>query len=156
MKQTRKLHSFGNAHIGPLSEFPETQKQVEDIQASLATNSAIIKDFVRKERQTMLRDFNNKIICIPSYLSKSKYWNNMKKSTLDTSHEIFAVTKEEVLNIEKPIKKFRKKIGKIFSRSSHIKHKDIELLVKLAELKQKGIITTKEYYSKKKQILEKI
>ena len=97
-----------------------------------------------------------KIDNIPEYVSHTKYWNDLKKSTQDTSNEIFIATKCELMNVRKPIKTFRKRFEKIFSKSSHIGHQDIELLVKLAELKQKGIITTKEYEAKKKKILTKI
>lgn len=156
MKQTRKASSYENAHIGPWSADVSEPKEIDDISDSLVTNSAIIKDFVRKEKQTKIRDFNDKITHISEYVSNPKHWNGFKKSAQDTSHEIFVATKEELLGVKKPIKRFRKKFEKIFSGSSSMKHHEIELLVKLAELKQKGVITTKEYEAKKKQILKKI
>ncbi|MBC8251254.1 MAG: SHOCT domain-containing protein [Candidatus Nitrosopelagicus sp.] len=157
MKQTRKNQPLGNAHLGPWSAtMDKSQQKIDNIQESLVTNSAIIKNYVRKEKQINLKDFNKKIKHIPEYVSHTKYWNDLKKSTQDTSNEIFIATKCELMNVRKPIKTFRKRFEKIFSKSSHIGHQDIELLVKLAELKQKGIITTKEYEAKKKKILTKI
>ena len=156
MKQTRKIPPLENTDIGSWSAHVDAQKEFDNIEESIVTNSAIIKDFVRKEKQTKIRDFNDKITHIPKYVSNPKYWNDIKTSALDTSHGIFVATKEELLSVKKPISEFRKKIGKLFSRYSFVKHHDIELLVKLAELKQKGVITTKEYESKKKQILKKV
>lgn len=155
MKQTRKTTALGNAHIGPwFAHAEDTQKEIDNIRDSLVTNSAIIKDCVRMEKQTKLGEFNDKVAHFSESLSHTKYWNNLKKSTHDTSCGIYDVSRK--LLDAKQIKAFRKKFGKLFSRHSRIEHNDLILLVKLAELKQKGIITTKEYDSKKKKILKKI
>ena len=75
----------------------------------------------------------------------------MKKSS-----EFFLDSKDFMdSNIPKATRGISKSLRGIFRRQNSTQ-KDIETLTRFAELKQKGIITTKEFNSIKKKILSKI
>ena len=157
MKLQRKEKTFTNTHIGPWFEsMPETNQDIIDVKESLVTNSAIIKDFVRKKKQTKLREINEKISAMPDYIAKLECWNKLKHSTQNTSEMIHHTTKVRLKDTNKPINKVRESIKGIFSTSKYSTEKNLEILVKLAELKQNEVITKNEFNSIKKKILAEI
>lgn len=157
MKQRKNTEMTVNAHIGPWSPKVSTiNHDLTDVDDSLRTNSMKIKDFVRKEKLLRLGGLDEKLLLIPDSVRASQYLKKLKDSTISTSKIIQNSTKEQLKESRKPLGKFKKSIKEIVSRYRHSREKDLELLTKLAELKQSGIITQKEFDSKKKEILAKI
>ena len=157
MKQRKNPEMTVNAHIGPWSpKIHTTNQDLTYVEDSLRTNAMMIKDFVRKEKLLRLGDLDKKLSSIPGSVSNSPYLNKLKDLTITTSEIIQNNTKEKLKESRKPLGKLKKSIKEIISRNQHSREKDLELLTKLAELKQSGIITQKEFNSKKKEILAKI
>ncbi|WP_182126764.1 hypothetical protein [Nitrosopumilus sp. b2] len=157
MKQMRNQKAIINTQIGPmLPSSPKINQDISDFQESSRTNSTIAKDFVIKEKCARIKDLNKKITSIPDYVSTSEYWNKLKNSTKTTSKIIQNATKDGLKESKGPVNKFKKFVTGIFIREKYPGERDLELLTKLAELKQKKIITQKEFNLKKKKILAKI
>ena len=83
--------------------------------------------------------------------------NNLAKSTIQKSSSALYRGKDAIAentpNTSKPISKF---LRMLFDRKKSLDQKDLDLLKKLAELKQEGILSPKEFALKKRQILEKL
>ena len=123
---------------------------------------------------------------IPRDIVDSKKWNDLKKETTDALESINAKTKHEISDTTRDFSIVRKKaieksskvisqskefllentpkitktlsvsLKSIFKRRQSFSHKDLALLEKLSQLKDSGIITQKEFESKKRKILTKI
>ena len=155
MKQIKKQETIYNAFIGP--RLPDmTNQDFAGVKECTTANAAIVKDFVRKEKRTRLETLNEKISSISNSVSTSEYWDRLKNSANETSEVIQNTAKDGLNETRNPINKLAKSVKEIVSKSLHSKEKDLELLTKLAELKQDGIITEKEFDSKKRKILARI
>lgn len=157
MKQIKKQEMISNAFIGPHPlDVTKTNQDFTCVKESTTTNAARVKDFVRKEKHARLEMLNEKISSISNSVSTSEYWDKLKNSANETSEIIKNTAKDGLKETRNPINKLAKSVKEIVSKSLHSKEKDLELLKKLAELKQDGIITEKEFDSKKRKILAKI
>lgn len=157
MQQRKNSEMTVNAHISPWSpKIPTINQDLTEVEDSLRTNAMMIKDFVRKEKLLKLGNLDKKLLLIPNSVRTLQYLKKLKDSTIITSKIIQNNAKEQLTESRKPLGKFKKSIKEIVSRNHHSRERNLELLTKLAELKQSGIITQKEFDSKKKEILAKI
>ena len=123
---------------------------------------------------------------IPHDIVDSKKWNDLKKDTTDALESISEKTKHEISDTTRDFSKIGKKVFEkssktisqsreflsentpkmtktlsaslksIFKRRQSFSQKDLALLEKLSQLKDSGVITQKEFDSKKRKILAKI
>jgi len=123
---------------------------------------------------------------IPHEILEAKKWNGLKTNTIGTIEIIRTKTMDEIKDTNKNLNKagrsaFTKSsklilqskdflsknapkvsktmsdsVNSLFKKNQSLNQKDLDLLERLAGLKESGIISQKEFNSKKKKILEKI
>ena len=87
----------------------------------------------------------------------NKHMNRFAKSTIQKSSDVVSRGKHAISkNTPKMSNSISKSIRGWFGRKKSLDQKDLDLLEKLAELKQQGILSSKEFALKKKQILTKL
>ena len=177
MKQKNETKLSVNAFISTPEQISEINENLNDVEAALETNATIIKNEVAKQRRLMeLKDETLKELRdIPKELLDEENWNELKKSTITEikeasghlnkfgrsaiikSSKAFSEGKDFISeNTPKFTKKAKKSLKRLFERKQSFTSKDVELIKQLAELKQQGIISAKEFSEKKKNLLAKL
>lgn len=146
----------------------------------------IVKDAKSSKYDELKDETIKELKDIPHELVNAQKWNNFKVSPFETAKSVGNATINELKDVNKYLGKFGKstikkssevlsdgkniisaktpKISKnidkslkgLFKRKQSLDQKDLDLLKKLADLKQEGIISAKEFTAKKKKILAKL
>ena len=164
----------------------QISQDILDVQRCLDTNAIIIKNSSNSVKQDKTDKCEDKKPKMLNNITKPENWNGFKKHTPETSESIQSNVLKEFKKADKYINRFvqstvqkssnavskrkniiskstpkirntiSKSLSVLFNKKSVFGQKDLELLKKLAELKQEGILSSKEFVLKKKQILEKL
>ena len=87
----------------------------------------------------------------------NEYLSRIAKSTIQKSADMMWQGKDVISeNTPKVSNSISKSLSGLFGRKKSLDQKDLDLLKRLAELKQEGILSSKEFALKKSQILEKL
>ena len=86
-----------------------------------------------------------------------EHWDRFAKSAMQKSSDMMRLGRYEIVeNTSKTSYSMRKSLMRLFSRKKSIDQKDLDLLKKMADLEQEGILSPKEFSLMKRQILKKL
>ena len=158
MNLKHKLDLPVNAFIRTPGKISEIKQNLSDVEDALETNAAVLKYEVAKQRRLMkLKDETlNELKDISKELVDSKNWDELKKSTLVKSSKILNDGRTFVSANSPKIRTTGQFVKKLFARKQPFSTKDIELIKQLADLKQQGILSEKEFAISKKKILARL
>ena len=150
------LSNLGTSYSdGPSKELLyEINQDMQDANNATITHAAILKNKIGKSKQ--LNELKNEAISlikdIPNDMLEIDKWKNMKTKT---SSGVNTIVDKTVSKIKKSNRKIGRKVKSLFTKKQTY-HQNMDALEKLAKLKDTGVLTLKEFNSKKKKILKKI
>ena len=129
-------------------------KELKDISGELSSESGNwneLKKDTSKTSDSMQSNVSSNLKEVNEYLSR------LAKSTIQKSSDVMCQGKDIISeNTPKVSKSISKSLGGLFGRKKSLDQKDLDLLKRLAELRQEGILSSKEFALKKRQILKKL
>ena len=156
IKQENRTNLPNNGFIGPTKQTLEgINHEIHDADQAIRTNAAILKKSVQQAKLQQFAEFKND--AIDELKDVNQDISKVGRKAFEKSSKVFTQSKEFLSDsTPKMTKTIGNSLKSIFKRRQSFNQKDLALLEKLAKLKQEGIITQKEFDSKKKKILAKI
>ena len=129
-------------------------KELKDIPGELSSESGHWNELKKCTLETSDSMQSN----VSGHLKEAnEYLSRLAKSTIQKSSDMISQGKDTISeNTPKVSNPISKSLGGLFGRKKSLDQKDLDLLKRLAELKQEGILSSKEFALKKRQILEKL
>ena len=140
-----------NTIEGPKKRKPKTLK---DIPAEISSESENWNGLKKSTFQTPESTQNSVLNIVKD---SKEHLDRFAKSAIQKSSGMMRLERDTIIeNTSKTSYSIRKSLKRLFSGKKSIDQKDLDLLKRMAELEQEGILSPKEFSLMKKQILKKL